>query len=337
VLVAGVSIIAAAPVGAAPTGADRRTSAPMSWFPWRIATCATTGPLGVASEPWSVVYRVRGGTGGPTIRIVAWGPAPAADASSMAPATWTVSWKDSPTGPLASATAVDPAAVAPVQAAQVRVLTPDARCTLVLRAPPVRPGGVAVIGDSLAAGLGASDWPAGWLVTGQAGETWRSLDGEPGSGLLDDLAGMAGTAPRVVAIVAGTNDAILLGILLAADARGVAEDATRSAIADTVARVRASGACAVVVLPATSPVRYLGLGDLYTHEADVVRAAVEDAVGGEHGVVLVDWDALAAGHRLPAGSAGDWFGDDDDIHPNAVGRDALGHAVAAGVRGCLAP
>ncbi len=340
-LVAGVSVIAAAPAGA-----DRRASASTWPFPWRVAASATTGPLGFASRPWFVVYRIRGGPGGPTIRITAWGPAPGSAAPTAGqpvadpptdPPTWTLSWKASAADPLESTTVADPAALAPVRADQVRVLTPDARCTLVLRAQAVRPGGVAVIGDSLAAGLGASDWPAGWLVTGQSGETWRTLDGQPGSGLLDDVAGLAAAPPRVVVIVGGTNDAILLGIELDADERQAAEQATAEAIADTIARVRASGACAVVVLPATFPVRFLGLGALYTHEADVVRAAVRGAAVGDPGVVLADWDALAAGHHPGAPPAGDWFGGVDDIHPNAVGRDALGHAVAAGVRGCLAP
>jgi lysophospholipase L1-like esterase len=220
-----------------------------------------------------------------------------------------------------------------------RLVSPDGRCTVYLaplrRSPSAPPAAtpVAIVGDSLAAGLVASseardaldaDAEArglAVLVDGQSGVPLADIDGTGGV-MLDELRGAASIdGVHAVAIVLGANDAIL-----AAFPDGEAKVAQRQRTDDAIRAAMDAledVACVVVTTPPDRPIRNFDLGESYAVEARRVGEMLRSLVAHDDRLVLADFAGLSRSHHLTDGEPGDWFSGDDELHPNAEGVRAL--------------
>ena len=216
-----------------------------------------------------------------------------------------------------------------------RLLSPDRRCTIYL-VPAAPPGTTSfvVVGDSLAAGMVATE-PAhaqlrsdaaarglALLVDGQSGAPWSGLTVE-GENLDDELRGaLSVERTGVVATVIGANDAILAA-LAPTQSRQAQRDRTDAAVRTAVDLVRRQGRCLVVTTPPDVPIENFSLGETYAEESRRVGDVLRAFGAADPGVVVVDFAAVSRPHHLPDGAAADWFGDDDQLHPNPAGAAAL--------------
>jgi lysophospholipase L1-like esterase len=226
-----------------------------------------------------------------------------------------------------------------------RVVSPDGRCTLYLSPPAPPPAGtVAIVGDSLAAGIVASiddrasledDARArglGVLVDGQSGAPWADIDGTGGV-MLDEIRGAASIDDVLaVVVVLGANDAILAAFP-AGDARAAQQARTDEAIEAGMRILRDVG-CVVITTPPDHPIRNFDLGESYALEARRVGEVLRALVERDDRLVLADFAALSRSHHLPDGTTGDWFSGDDELHPNAEGTEALRATILDAVLGC---
>jgi hypothetical protein len=216
-----------------------------------------------------------------------------------------------------------------------RLVSPDRRCTIYL-VPPGPPGqaSLVVVGDSLAAGLVATaDERAAfraeaserdlWLVVdGQSGAPWTPLDDE-GANLEDELRGARAFGDDVtVATVIGANDAIVVALTPEPE-RAAQRQRTDQVIATFVDAARREGRCVVMTTPPDLAIAVFGLGDRYAAEAVRVGDVLRDHGRRDPGVMIVDFAEVSRAHHLPAGAAGDWFDEGDELHPNRAGHVAL--------------
>ena len=165
---------------------------------------------------------------------------------------------------------------------------------------------IAVIGDSLTAGLGVAageSYPA-LLEARLRREGYRyrvvnaGVSGDTTAGGLRRIDWVLKNKPEIVIVALGANDAL----------RGLSVAATRSNLAGIVARVRASGA-RVLLAGMRAPPNY---GEPFVRDFD----GVFPAVARESGVAFMPFllDGVAAVPRLNQA---------DGIHPNAAGQQAI--------------
>ena len=173
------------------------------------------------------------------------------------------------------------------------------------RPQPTEPA-IAVIGDSLTAGLGvaAGDSYPALLEARLRREGYRyrvvnaGVGGDTTAGGLRRIDWVLKNKPEIVIVALGANDAL----------RGLSVAATRSNLAGIVARVRASGA-RVLLAGMRAPPNY---GEPFVRDFD----GVFPAVARESGVAFMPFllDGVAA---VPA------LNQADGIHPNPAGQQAI--------------
>ena len=165
---------------------------------------------------------------------------------------------------------------------------------------------IAVLGDSLTAGLGVAadeSYPARLEVRlRREGYHYRVINagvsGDTTAGGLRRVDWVLRSKPEIVIVALGANDAL----------RGLSVAATRANLADVVARVRASGA-RVLLAGMRAPPNY---GEPFVRDFDGVFPAVARQTGVAFMPFLLD--GVAAVARLNQA---------DGIHPNPTGQQVI--------------
>ena len=316
---------ASAPLPPAPTHAPAQ----------RTATCSEPA-RGGGTTTWTAKYESTTGKVGAGLRVTALGSNHTAGTAG----TWSLWWVEpNNLAHQESASAANLARLTAPTTSAVLV-PPTADCALVLTST-VPHHSIAVIGDSIFSSinqgldsqrLAQSAFTSRLLVTAEGGYGWGAsapawpLTTVRGEWALGLLRGLIPRSPRCVVVELGANDA-LRGTFTDArhDPRGSAD--IRRAAADNTAQflatARSAGIHVVLVTVSEYPVKQYGAGVAFAREAALLNATIRSLTNSSRGsVVLADWAAVSAAHHAAHPAGQDWF-INDDLHPNALGEQAL--------------
>jgi hypothetical protein len=337
-------------------GAVALTASPAAAAVTTVKCVDQTDPHAPPGGTWTVKYTTANTYFGPAVTVTFLGHS--SQTGEFSDPGWKLTWvwadrtangeaHRGPDTPVTGNAAIKAQAVLSMH--MPRVTSPDGRCTIYLVPYTLAPstGQKAVwMGDSLV------DRSAGTLVERQAhAATWNSngwklehdgLGGATWAARRDSLRGLRWTAPKRVAISLGGNDAIWLMFLANGETTVGQVSAEQAAISqsihDAVTELKATGRCVILTTPpapsnlSTDPNWAAAYQLFSTWIGNLLKAEVTSGK-----VAVFDWAEVSGAHHYPDSQNhdGDWYEDDDQLHPNEVGtQEFVDRTLAATNTGC---